>query len=180
MITISFATMQAALLCAAKKDIRPWAENILITPQGDVVTTDGAILVTGKTSEGAPDKDYMFKLSLKPPVKYDYATVDTERNTVTFVHGDIQSPIVAHVFDGTYAQWERITMTFKKADTVSVGFGTKYLTLMGKLSKLFGNAVLLETGQSNTHATRWTLNRLEPDTKSVIETVHVYLMPCRI
>ena len=180
MITVSFATMQAALLCAAKKEIRYAMEGVLITPQGDVVSTDGAVMLTGKTLEGAPDEDYLFKLTLKPPVKYDHAVIDTERNVVWFVNGDVSTSITATVIDGKFPRWERLILTFNTADTVSLGFGTKYLMLLGKLSKMFGSAVLLETGQSNADVTRWTMKRLEPDTKSVIETVYVYLMPCRI
>ena len=178
MIRINFATMQAALACrAGKSEVRYYFNGILIDTAGNVVSTDGAVMCVGTVVGDPPEENMLFRVPLKPPAKYDHVII-TE-NEAMFWTGEQFVTLPLEPIDARFPTWERLVNSFKSDDCVAVGLNGKYLRLIGKIAKPFGDCSLLETGVDNTSMMRWTFQRVE-DATTIAEKLYVYLMPCRI
>ena len=177
MIRIDYATMQAALLCAAKNDVRYYLKGVLIDTDGTVVSTDGAIMFTGRSSKAVPLKPLLFTFPLKPPAKYDHVIIDRDTMTAKFVNDEGGSVLPIEVIDHLYHDHKRLTGKFSHGSGGSVGISAKYLTLMGKIGKLFSGYALLEIGTDAVSMMRWKL--YQGVEGHPVEHAQIYLMPCK-
>lgn len=176
MIRIEYATMQAALACRADRaEIRKYFNGVLIDTAGNIVSTNGHVMFVGKVTGDAPSAAMLFSMFLKPPAKYDFATVEADH--VKFWSKDQFVTVPIEPLNN-FPQWERLVKSFKNDTTAVLGLNGKYLRLIGKIAKWFGDTALLETGLDNVSVMRWTLKRVED--KKTFESAHVYLMPCRV
>ena len=171
MIRIEYATMQAALACrAANNDVRYYLKGILIDTDGNVVSTNGQIMFIGKVADYAPSEQMLFHVTLKPPAKYDHVMIDGNR--ALFWVGEDFVDIRLEPIDGQYPQWQRLVNSYKNGECKAFGLNGKYLRLIGKIAKPFGDCALLEPAEDTISLIRWTMKKSD-------EKAHVYLMPCR-
>ena len=178
MIRIDYATMQAALQCVAKNDARYYLKGVLIDTDGTVVATDGAIMFVGKSSHAVPLGQMLFKFPIKPPAKYDHVLVDHDTMTAKFITGESSTILPIESIDGKFPDYKRLVNSFTHGEDGNVGLNAKYLTLMGKIGKLFNGCALLELGVDATSMMRWKI--YQGKYGEPVESAQVYLMPCRM
>ena len=177
MIRIEYATMQAALACrAANNDVRYYLNGVLIDTDGNVVSTNGQIMFVGKVTGNAPTEKMLFRVPLKPPAKYDYVLIIGE--IAQFWVSDTFVTVALEPIDGQYPQWQRLVNSYKNGECKAFGLNGKYLRLIGKIAKPFGDCAMLEPAEDSISMMRWTLQRVS-DATTIAEKAHVYLMPCR-
>ena len=163
--------MHAALACRAdKNEIRHYFTGILIDTDGNVVSTNGHALFVGKVTEDAPTEQILFRVPLKLPAKYDHVLING--NVIQVWQGETFITVPLEPIGEYYPDWQRLMNSYKNGECKAFGLNGKYLRLIGKIAKQFGDCALLEPAEDSISLMRWTMKKGD-------EQAHVYLMPCR-
>lgn len=103
MLNLTKDQLKAALICAAKKDIRTYLNGVYFDPAGYVVTMDGHRLLIQKTAAFEGDGFIVPRASVEGAVKMcgKYQTIEVTRSTI----GAVQyMPI-----DERFPDWRKVT-----------------------------------------------------------------------
>lgn len=134
-------SVRAAILFAAKNDVRYYLNGILLDHRGYIVATNGHVMIRIENEECKRlSKDQIIGIKgAKIPAKANYLDLISDSNKGGFVrfsvgHGlaDIQEARLFEVIDGKYPDIDRVVPTSDLQPTDKIGINPEYVALVGK------------------------------------------------
>lgn len=140
-IKVSYQNLESAQLCKAKNDVRYYLNGVAFLPDGRISSTNGhvAFIAEGCSSSRKMKDTIIFNIPRKPITKYEYALIDDQLSIITYFDvNDVKLAVsMAEVIDGRYPDVDRLFNQFKEAPCDKIGFNADYLSLIGRISKVF-------------------------------------------
>jgi DNA polymerase III sliding clamp (beta) subunit (PCNA family) len=138
---VLFFTAYAAV---AQKDVRYYLNGLFIEPDGNVVGTDGHVLIKTKCTnakiKGWPAKDVIVQIIGKLPVpqKIDNVVLDTKNKTFTYkvINTSKTVTLKIELIDAKYIGYKRVLRKpVSKPASASFAFD---VSLLSKIQKVYG------------------------------------------
>ena len=144
-IKITKAVFESAQMARAKNDVRNYLNAIAILPDLRVAGTNGHVLFVGEKAYCSnPIKSpVLLDVQKSPTQRYHHVVINTKSGLATFRTEKNESVAVSlvKVVGGNYPDIDKVLSHFKKQNTFEIGFNAEYLTLIGKIGKLFNPKV---------------------------------------
>ena len=140
-IKITKAVFESAQMSRARNDVRPYLNAIAILPDLRVAGTNGHVLFVGEKAYCSnPIKSpVLIDVQKSPTQRYHHVVINTKTGLATFRTDKNENMAVSlvKVVDGKYPDVDKFLSQFKSQSTSEIGFYSGYLSMIGKVSKLF-------------------------------------------
>lgn len=140
-IKITKAVFESAQMARAKNDVRTYLNAIAILPDLRVAGTNGHVIFLGEKAQSSnPIKSsVLLDVQKSPTQRYHHVVINTKSGLATFRTEKNESVAVSlvKIVDGKYPDIDKLLSQFKSQSTFEIGFNAGYLSMIGKLGKLF-------------------------------------------
>ena len=142
-LSVNCAQLKSAMLCKANNDARFYLCGVLFALNGDLVGTNGHVAFIGQ-HDSKIENDVIISFQCQIPSKFSIAEIDitngNEEGIVKFYDTLVNTKLIASglvsIINGKYPDYTRVCKKDKK-QTDEIGFNGQYLSILGKVSKLF-------------------------------------------